>query len=77
MSRELSVRVSVPETADSAWSRETSVRVSIDTSVPDAISRELSIEWDLDKPYYAHSRAVSVGGSRPLTVRRWWIRMRP
>ncbi|HRI44093.1 MAG TPA: dockerin type I domain-containing protein [Fimbriimonadaceae bacterium] len=69
ISRELSISVPATHNAGNAWSRETSIRVAPGPGVPDAISRELSIEWDPDKPYYAHSRAVSVGGSRSLTVR--------
>lgn len=69
MSREVSVAVTLPEVTSSAWSRETSVRVTTDTTVPDAVSRELSVEWDPFKPVFAHSREVTVGGARALTVR--------
>ncbi|MBS1705567.1 MAG: hypothetical protein JST40_06810 [Armatimonadetes bacterium] len=68
----------LPPDYDNAFSRELTVGyVPPDSDFASAWSRELTIGYDPEKPYYAHSREVSLGGNATYTVHLDWLGIDP
>lgn len=70
VSREISVALGIVDPpSGSANSREVSVGLLAESvTFENAASREIAVEWNPDKPFFAQSREISVGGVRGITI---------